>query len=247
MFSRQSTTGTLTNHSLPMSTSLANQTENDKFKFANSSYTNTTVFRNPIIITSSSLKFKNDAINLKKLHLTFSYSCSEPLIFQFHRNVSLDKESKFKSDSFYSETIAPTEATINYMSQGAFVMSDELKSNSDFPFALDFLKVVDTVVTFRYVIYCSVLGEGKSLKIHSDMQEVFVKDSWYKTNEVFNLNDKDNPLCELCCEARKDTIIKPCKHFFSCGNCALELLRRGYPCSFCKGKISDVEVLTDYK
>jgi hypothetical protein len=90
-----------------------------------------------------------------------------------------------------------------------------------------FCKIVEQTVNNK-IVY----------KIVSDHQKLNVKGTWFDMHDVYGLStESNNTECEICLTNKKNAIFLPCKHSYSCYECAMLLRQKNNPCPFCRKRI----------
>ena len=51
----------------------------------------------------------------------------------------------------------------------------------------------------------------------------------------------NQPLCIICCDGPRDTVLFPCRHLNLCGNCAFTVRRQQLPCPVCRKRVRRTE------
>ena len=82
-------------------------------------------------------------------------------------------------------------------------------------------------------------------KIKYLYQKVKVRGSqWYNVEDIYGLTSEDN-LCESCCTNPRNSFFLPCKHSYTCAECAMLIRTKDDKCPICRQKITDSVVLTN--
>lgn len=95
-----------------------------------------------------------------------------------------------------------------------------------------------------FCTFCEVIPDqgGASYKIKPELQKLKVANSWFDIQDIYGFTS-DNNECEICCNARKNTIFLPCKHSYACKDCAIMIRIKGHKCPICRhGKLKYLNI-----
>jgi hypothetical protein len=93
--------------------------------------------------------------------------------------------------------------------------------------------------------FCSITFKPGTYdyKIKYLYQKVKVRGSqWYHIEDIYGLTTEDN-LCSICCVNPRNTFFLPCKHSYTCQECAILIRAKDDKCPICREKISDSVIL----
>lgn len=222
---------------------------------------NTTAYQNPIKIDRNSIKLEKDAYQRNIFYLTFEYSCDRTIYGNFYFNAEFtpsDNNTMFvPSDPFKDKTIKiwfPAGKNSKFQDPNVKIDVDYFIGNRVYS-----RKLVDMIMELYVMddskqnvecilaIFCSIPFKPGTddFKIKYLCQKVKVKGSqWYNVEDVYGLTTEDN-LCEICCTNPRNSFFLPCKHSYTCGECAMLIRTKDDKCPICRQKITDSVVLTN--
>ena len=67
---------------------------------------------------------------------------------------------------------------------------------------------------------------------------------YFKFIDIYGLTTEDN-LCAICCVNPRNTFFLPCKHSYTCQECAILIRAKDDKCPICREKIKDSVILTN--
>ena len=94
--------------------------------------------------------------------------------------------------------------------------------------------------------FCSITFKPgtNDFKIKYLYQKYRVRGSqWYDIEDIYGLTSEDN-LCEICCTNPRNTFFLPCKHSYTCQDCAILIRSKDDKCPICRQKVTDSVILT---
>ena len=220
-------------------------------------------YQNPIKIDRNSVKLEQDAYQRNIFYITFEYSCDRTVYANFYFNAEFTPSNK---NSFFTPSEPFKNSTIKIwfpVGQKTKFQDPNLKIDVDY-----FLKNrvysrkhVDLIMEL-YVkdisgqnvecilaTFCSIIFKPGTddFKIKYLYQKYKVQNSqWYDLEDIYGLTSEDN-LCEICCTNPRNTFFLPCKHSYTCQDCAILVRSKDDKCPICrqKIKINDSVVLTN--
>ena len=220
---------------------------------------NTTAFQNPIKIVRNSIHLEQDAYNRTQFYILFEYSCDRTVYANFYFNTEFNPSNKdmnfIPSPPFQNKTI-----NISFQAGENIKFQDpNLKIDMEY-FIRNRIydkKLTDLILVF-YVMddnkqfiectlatFCSITFKPgtNDYKIKYLYQKVKVRGSqWYHIEDIYGLTTEDN-LCAICCANPRNTFFLPCKHSYTCQECAILIRAKDDKCPICREKISDSVIL----
>ena len=221
----------------------------------------TTAFQNPIKIDRNSIKLERDAYQRNVFYITFEYTCDRTIYANFYFNVEFtpnQSDSMFTpSDSFKNGTIRtwlPPGENKKYQDPSLKINVDDFLKNkvynrkfTDLVMELYVMDAERKNVECILATFCSITFKPGTddFKIKYLYQKVKVKGTqWYDIEDIYGLTSEDN-LCEICCTNPRNTFFLPCKHSYTCQDCAILIRTKDDKCPICRQKIADSVVLTN--
>ena len=222
---------------------------------------NTTAYQNPIKIDRNSIKLEKDAYDPHLFYITFEYSCVCTIYANFYFNAEFtpnNNESMFTpSPPFQNGTIRiwlPPGENKKYQDPSLKVnVNDFLKNKvygrKYFDLIME-LYVMDNErknIECILATFCSLIFKPGTddFKLKYLCQKVKVRNTqWYDLEDVFGLTT-DEKLCEICYTNPRNTFFLPCKHSYTCQDCAILIRTKDDRCPICRQKIADSVVLTN--
>jgi len=220
---------------------------------------NTVAYQNPIKIDRNSIKLERDAYNPNIYYIIFEYTCDRTVYANFYFNAEFNPSN---GNAIFIPSEPFQNKTINIWfpaAQKAILRDPNLKVDVDY-----FLrnkvygkKYIDLIMEL-YVMdnskqnaecilatFCSInfRPNTNDFQVKYLFQKVKVQASeWYHIEDVFGLTSEDN-LCEICCCNERNTFFLPCKHSYTCQDCAILIRTKDAKCPICRQKIADSVVL----
>ena len=220
---------------------------------------NTTAFQNPIKIVRNSITLEQDAYNRSFYYISFEYTCDRTVYANIYFNTEFNPSNKdtpfIPSPPFINKTI-----TICFQAgQNVKFQDPNLKMDMEY-FIRNRVydkKLIDLILEL-YVMdenrqfvectlatFCSITFKPGTYdyKIKYLYQKVKVRGSqWYHIEDIYGLTTEDN-LCSICCVNPRNTFFLPCKHSYTCQECAILIRAKDDKCPICREKISDSVIL----
>jgi hypothetical protein len=220
---------------------------------------NTTAFQNPIKIVRNSITLEQDAYNRSFYYISFEYTCDRTVYANIYFNTEFNPSNKdtpfIPSPPFINKTI-----NICFQAgQNVKFQDPNLKMDMEY-FIRNRVydkKLIDLILEL-YVMdenrqfvectlatFCSITFKPGTYdyKIKYLYQKVKVRGSqWYHIEDIYGLTTEDN-LCSICCVNPRNTFFLPCKHSYTCQECAILIRAKDDKCPICRGKISDSVIL----
>ena len=220
---------------------------------------NTTAFQNPIKIVRNSITLEQDAYNRSFYYISFEYTCDRTVYANIYFNTEFNPSNKdtpfIPSPPFINKTI-----NICFQAgQNVKFQDPNLKMDMEY-FIRNRVydkKLIDLILEL-YVMdenrqfvectlatFCSITFKPGTYdyKIKYLYQEVKVRGSqWYHIEDIYGLTTEDN-LCSICCVNPRNTFFLPCKHSYTCQECAILIRAKDDKCPICREKISDSVIL----
>ena len=245
--------------SLDFSSSQQNSDMNVKQLSEQQEKLNTTAFQNPIKIVRNSIRLEQDAYNRNIFYILFEYSCDRTVYANFYFNTEFNPANKdmnfIPSPPFQNKTINicfPPGENVKFQDANLRIDMDYFIRNRIYD-----KKLIDLILEF-YVMddnkqfvecilatFCSITFKPgtRDYKIKHLFQKVKVRGSqWYHVEDVYGLTTEDN-LCSICCENPRNTFFLPCKHSYTCQDCAILIRAKDDKCPICREKITDSVIL----
>ena len=220
---------------------------------------NTTAFQNPIKIARNSITFEQDAYNRSFYYISLEYTCDRTVYANIYFNTEFNPSNKdtpfIPSPPFINKTI-----NICFQAgQNVKFQDPNLKMDMEY-FIRNRVydkKLIDLILEL-YVMdenrqfvectlatFCSITFKPGTYdyKIKYLYQKVKVRGSqWYHIEDIYGLTTEDN-LCSICCVNPRNTFFLPCKHSYTCQECAILIRAKDDKCPICREKISDSVIL----
>jgi hypothetical protein len=220
---------------------------------------NTTAFQNPIKIARNSITLEQDAYNRSFYYISFEYTCDRTVYANIYFNTEFNPSNKdtpfIPSPPFINKTI-----NICFQAgQNVKFQDPNLKMDMEY-FIRNRVydkKLIDLILEL-YVMdenrqfvectlatFCSITFKPGTYdyKIKYLYQKVKVRGSqWYHIEDIYGLTSEDN-LCSICCVNPRNTFFLPCKHSYTCQECAILIRAKDDKCPICIEKISDSVIL----
>lgn len=222
---------------------------------------NTTAYQNPIKIDRNSIRLEQDAYDKTIFYITFEYTCDRTCYANFYFNAEFTPSSQ--------EMFTPSEPFKNKVIKIWFPEGKNTKfQDPSLKIDVDYFlknKINDRKKYFDLIIELYVMDGSRQnvecilafffsitfkpntndYKLKYLCQKVKVKNSqWYNIEDIYGLTSEDN-LCEICCTNPRNTFFLPCKHSYTCQECAILIRTKDDKCPICREKISDSVVLTN--
>ena len=220
----------------------------------------TVAYQNPIKIDRNSVKLEQDAYQRNIFYITFEYSCDRTVYANFYFNAEFTPSNQ---NSFFTPSEPFKKNTIQIWfpaGQKTKFQDPNLKIDVDY-----FLKNrvysrkhVDLIMEL-YVkdnsgqnvecilaTFCSIIFKPGTddFKIKYLYQKCKVQNSqWYDIEDIYGLTTEDN-LCEICCTNPRNTFFLPCKHSYTCQDCAILIRSKDDKCPICRQKVTDSVILS---
>ena len=222
---------------------------------------NTTAYQNPIKLDRNSIKLEQDAYEHNIFYITFEYTCDRTCYANFYFNAEFtpnNNTSMFTpSEPFKNKIINiwfPAGNKSKFQDPSLKIDVDYFLNNRVYDKKLvDLiieLYVMDDSKQFAECILATFCGitfkpNTNDFKLKYLCQKVKVKGSqWYDIEDVYGLTSEDN-LCEICCTNPRNTFFLPCKHSYTCQECAILIRSKNDKCPICRQSIKDSIVLTN--
>ena len=220
---------------------------------------NTTAFQNPIKIVRNSITLEQDAYNRSFYYISLEYTCDRTVYANIYFNTEFNPSNKdtpfIPSPPFINKTI-----NISFQAgQNVKFQEPNLKMDMEY-FIRNRVydkKLIDLILEL-YVMdenrqfvectlatFCSITFKPGTYdyKIKYLYQKVKVRGSqWYHIEDIYGLTTEDN-LCSICCVNPRNTFFLPCKHSYTCQECAILIRAKDDKCPICREKISDSVIL----
>ena len=220
---------------------------------------NTTAFQNPIKIVRNSITLDQDAYNRSFYYISFEYTCDRTVYANIYFNTEFNPSNK---DTPFIPSPPFINKTINICLQaGQNVKFQDPNLKMDMEYFIRNRvydkKLIDLILEL-YVMdenrqfvectlanFCSITFKPGTYdyKIKYLYQKVKVRGSqWYHIEDIYGLTTEDN-LCSICCVNPRNTFFLPCKHSYTCQECAILIRAKDDKCPICREKISDSVIL----
>ena len=220
---------------------------------------NTTAFQNPIKIARNSITLEQDAYNRSFYYISLEYTCDRTVYANIYFNTEFNPSNK---DTPFIPSPPFINKTINICFQaGQNVKFQDPNLKMDMEYFIKNRvydkKLIDLILEL-YVIdenrqfvectlatFCSITFKPGTYdyKIKYLYQKVKVRGSqWYHIEDIYGLTTEDN-LCSICCVNPRNTFFLPCKHSYTCQECAILIRAKDDKCPICREKISDSVIL----
>ena len=220
---------------------------------------NTTAFQNPIKIARNSITLEQDAYNRSFYYISLEYTCDRTVYANIYFNTEFNPSNK---DTPFIPSAPFINKTINICFQaGQNVKFQDPNLKMDMEYFIRNRvydkKLIDLILEL-YVMdenrqfiectlatFCSITFKPGTYdyKIKYLYQKVKVRGSqWYHIEDIYGLTTEDN-LCSICCVNPRNTFFLPCKHSYTCQECAILIRAKDDKCPICREKISDSVIL----
>ena len=220
---------------------------------------NTTAFQNPIKIVRNSISLEQDAYLQNYYYLSFEYTCDRTIYANFYLNTEFNPNNKdltFKPSPPFENKIIKISL---HAGNNVKFQDPNLKIDMDY-FVRNRVydrKLIDLILEFyvmdeakqfvecTLVSFCSIIFKPgtRDYKIKYLFQKVKVRESqWYQIEDIYGLTTEDN-LCAICCVNPRNTFFLPCKHSYTCQECAILIRAKDDKCPICREKITDSVIL----
>ena len=222
---------------------------------------NTTAFQNPIKIVRNSISLEQDAYNRSFYYIQFEYSCDRTVYANFYLNTEFNPNNMdlpFKPSQPFEDKIIkiwfPAGQNVKFQDPNLKIDMEYFIRNRVYD-----KKLTDLILEFYVMdknnqfvectlaIFCSITFKPGTYdyKIKYLFQKVKVRESqWYHIEDIYGLTTEDN-LCEICCVNPRNTFFLPCKHSYTCQECAILIRAKDGKCPICRNKITDSVILTN--
>ena len=221
----------------------------------------TVAFQNPIKIDRNTIKLEQDAYQNNIFYITFEYSCDRTIYANFYFNAEftpLNSNNMFiPSPSFINNTIKiwlPAGQNKKFSDPNLKIDVDYFLKNKEYnrkfnDLIMELYVMDDSRQNVECILasFCSITFKPgtNDFKLKYLCQKCKVKESqWYDIEDIYGLTSEDN-LCEICCTNPRNTFFLPCKHSYTCQDCAILIRSKDDKCPICRQKISDSVVLTN--
>ena len=220
---------------------------------------NTTAFQNPIKIVRNSISLEQDAYNRSFYYIQFEYSCDRTVYANFYLNTEFNPNNMdlpFKPSQPFEDKIIkiwfPAGENVKFQDPNLKIDMEYFIRNRIYD-----KKLTDLILEFYVMdqnnqfvectlaIFCSITFKPGTYdyKIKYLFQKVKVRGSqWYHIEDIYGLTTEDN-LCEICCVNPRNTFFLPCKHSYTCQECAILIRAKDDKCPICREKITDSVIL----
>ena len=221
----------------------------------------TTAYQNPIKIDRNSIKLEKDAYQRNIFYITFEYTCERTIYANFYFNAEFNPTNNncmfIPSEPFQNKTIKiwfPSGEKTKFQDANLKIDVDYFLNNRVYD-----RKLTDLIMEFYVmddsrqnvecilVIFSSIIFKPGTDEFNIKYlgQKVKVRGSdWYTVEDIFGLTSEDK-LCEICCTNPRNTFFLPCKHSYTCQDCAILIRSKDDKCPICRQKITDSVVLTN--
>ena len=222
---------------------------------------NTTAFQNPIKLVRNSLHLEQDAYNRSSYYILFEYTCDRTVYANIYLNTEFNPSNKdlpFKPSQPFEDKIIkiwfPAGQNVKFQDPNLKIDMEYFIRNRVYD-----RKLTDLILEF-YVMdqnnqfvevtlatFCSITFKPGTFdyKIKYLFQKVKVRGSqWYHIEDIYGLTTEDN-LCAICCVNPRNTFFLPCKHSYTCQECAILIRAKDDKCPICREKIKDSVILTN--
>ena len=221
---------------------------------------NTMAYQNPIRIDRNSIKLEQDAYEHHIFYITFDYTCDRTCYANFYFNAEftpLNKEIFTPSEPFKDKIIKiwfPQAKNSKFQDPSLKIDVDYFLKNRVYDkkltdLAIELYVMDDSKQNVECVlaIFCSITFKPNTndFKLKYLHQKVKVKGGdWNDIEDIYGITSEDN-LCEICCTNPRNTFFLPCKHSYTCQECAILIRSKDDKCPICRQKVTDSVVLTN--
>jgi hypothetical protein len=209
----------------------------------------TQAYKNPILLDKNSISLEKDPYNPTHLFITFSYSADRVINGNFYFNSAFNPNAEnqiyyYPTTSFanniLNSTLQPGK-NIKYEDKNIFIdidyfMNKKIYQNNltDVVIELYAFDINGNNLEFILSTFCKIYQQDKIYKIKPMYQKCKVhQTNWYDMEDIYGLTSEDQ-ICEICCTNKRDTYFLPCRHSYTCKECAMMLRIRGNGCPICR-------------
>ena len=220
----------------------------------------TIAYQNPIKIDRNSLKLEGDAYQRNIFYINFEYSCDRTIYANFYFNAEFtptNNNSTFTpSEPFKQNTLKiwlPPGQNKKFQDPSLKIDVDYFlknrvysRKNIDLIIELYVMDGSGQNVECTLATFCSITFKPgtNDFKIKYLYQKYRVRGSqWYDIEDIYGLTSEDN-LCEICCTNPRNTFFLPCKHSYTCQDCAILIRSKDDKCPICRQKVTDSVILS---
>jgi hypothetical protein len=221
----------------------------------------TVAYQNPIKVDRNSIKLEQDAYDKNIFYITFEYTCDRTIYANFYFNAEFTPSNPNNmftpSPAFRNNIIRiwfPAGQKIKFRDPNLKINVDYFLKNK--VFGRNFIDLIMELyvkdnsgqnIECILASFCSIIFKPgtNDFKIKYLYQKCKVMGSqWYDIEDIYGLTSEDN-LCEICCTNPRNTFFLPCKHSYTCQDCAILIRAKDEKCPICRQKINDSVVLTN--
>lgn len=220
----------------------------------------TVAYQNPIKIDRNSIKLEQDAYQRNIFYINFEYSCETTIYANFYFNAEFtptNNNSIFTpSEPFKQNTLKiwlPPGQNKKFQDPSLKIDVDYFlknrvysRKNIDLIIELYVMDGSGQNIECTLATFCSITFKPgtNDFKIKYLYQKYRVRGSqWYDIEDIYGLTSEDN-LCEICCTNPRNTFFLPCKHSYTCQECAILIRSKDDKCPICRQKVTDSVILT---
>ena len=220
----------------------------------------TVAYQNPIKIDRNSIKLEQDAYKRNIFYINFEYSCDRTIYANFYFNAEFtptNKDSEFTpSEPFKQNTLKiwlPPGQNKKFQDPSLKIDVDYFlknrvysRKNIDLIIELYVMDGSGQNIECTLATFCSITFKPgtNDFKIKYLYQKYKVRGSqWYDIEDIYGLTSEDN-LCEICCTNPRNTFFLPCKHSYTCQDCAILIRSKDDKCPICRQKVTDSVILS---
>lgn len=220
----------------------------------------TVAYQNPIKIDRNSIKLEQDAYQRNIFYINFEYSCDRTINANFYFNAEFtptNKDSEFTpSEPFKQNTLKiwlPPGQNKKFQDPSLKIDVDYFlknrvysRKNIDLIIELYVMDGSGQNIECTLATFCSITFKPgtNDFKIKYLYQKYKVRGSqWYDIEDIYGLTSEDN-LCEICCTNPRNTFFLPCKHSYTCQDCAILIRSKDDKCPICRQKVTDSVILS---
>ena len=221
----------------------------------------TVAYQNPIKLDRNSIKLEQDAYQKNIFYITFQYTCDRTIYANFYFNAEftpLNSNNMFTpSPAFQNNTIKiwfPAGQNTKFSDPNLKIDVDYFLKNKEYSrnftdLIMELYVMDDSRQNVECILasFCSITFKPgtNDFKLKYLYQKCKVKGSqWYDIEDIYGLTSEDN-LCEICCTNPRNTFFLPCKHSYTCQDCAILIRSKDDKCPICRQKVKDSVVLTN--
>lgn len=220
----------------------------------------TVAYQNPIKIDRNSIKLEQDAYQRNIFYISFEYSCDRTIYANFYFNAEFtpsNNNSMFTpSEPFKQNTLKiwlPPGQNKKFQDPSLKIDVDYFlknrvysRKNIDLIIELYVMDGSGQNIECTLATFCSITFKPgtNDFKIKYLYQKYRVRGSqWYDIEDIYGLTSEDN-LCEICCTNPRNTFFLPCKHSYTCQECAILIRSKDDKCPICRQKVTDSVILS---